>query len=92
MSKVLWEHQSIEKLLHQKNFFSYGPEPRKVSKSKFASVRLKTYLNEKIQTKQFLCVNTPMGILRFEVHLKLKNLDFEVASNLLKIGQEVAYG
>ena len=33
-----------------------------------------------------------MGILRFEVHLKLKNLDFEVASNLLKIGQQVAYG
>ena len=33
-----------------------------------------------------------MGILRFEVHLKLENLDFEAASNLLKIGQRVAHG
>ena len=74
----------------QKKKISYRFGVKKASKSKFASVRLKTYLNEKIQTKQFLCVNTPMGILRFEVHLKLKNLDFEVASNLLKIGQQVA--
>ena len=78
------------KIFRRKKKFSYRFGVKKASNSKFASVRLKTYLNEKIQTKQFLCVNTPMGILRFEGHLKLKNLDFEVASNLLKIGQQVA--
>ena len=90
VSKVLWEHHSIKKFFDTKKKFSYRFGVKKASKSKFASVRLKTYLNEKIQTKQFLCANNLMGILRFEVHLKLKNLDFEVASNLLKIGQQVA--
>ena len=35
----------------------------------------------------FVRVKTRMGLER----LKLKNLDFEVASNQLKIGQMVAY-
>ena len=48
---------------HQKKI-SYGPGVRKASKSKSASVRLKTYLNEKKHIKQFLWVKTPMGIQR----------------------------
>ena len=47
VSKVLWEHHSIKKILADKKKFSYGSGVREASKSKFASVRLKTYLNEK---------------------------------------------
>ena len=47
VSKVVWEHHSIKKFLADKKKFSYGSGVRKASKSKFASVRLKTYLNEK---------------------------------------------
>ena len=48
VSKVLWEHHSIKKFLDAKKKISYGPGVKKASKSKFASVRLKTYLYEKI--------------------------------------------
>ena len=47
VSKVLWEHHSIKKFLDAKKKFSYRFGVKKASKSKFASVRLKTYLNEK---------------------------------------------
>ena len=68
MSKVIWEHHSIKKFLADKKNFSYGSGVRKASKSKFASVRLKTYLNEKKQNLQFLWVKTAMGLERFVVH------------------------
>ena len=69
MSKVLWEHHSIKKFLDaKKKIFSYGSGVKKASKSKFALVRLKTYLNEIIQNLQFLWVKTVMGVERFVVH------------------------
>ena len=68
VSKVLWEHHSIKKFLDAKKKFSYRFGVKKASKSKFASVRLKTYLNEKKQNLQFFWVKTVMGVERFEVH------------------------
>ena len=79
VSKVLWEHHSIEKFLDAKKKFSYRFGVKKASKSKFASVRLKTYLNEKKQNLQFLWVKTVMGLERFVVHfLTLFSIDQKV--------------
>ena len=57
----------FKKNLDAKKKFSYRFGVKKASKSKFASVRLKTYLNEKIQILHFLWVKTVMGVERFEV-------------------------
>ena len=51
-------------------FFSYGPEPMEVSKSKSGSVRLKSYLYDSLETTEFFWVKTPMGIQRFEVQFR----------------------
>ena len=82
MSKVLWEHHSIKKFLDAKKKFSFRFGVKKASKSKFASVRLKTYLNEKKQNLQFLWVKTVMGVERFEVHfLTLFSIYLKVIPN-----------
>ena len=66
--------------------FSYRIGVKKASKSKFASVRLKTYLNEKKQNLQFFWVKTVMGVERFEVHfLKL----FRRIIKFYQIGQKI---
>ena len=82
MSKVLWEHHSTKKFLDAKKKFSYRFGVKKASKSKFASVRLKTYLNEKKQNLLFLWVKTPMGLERFVAHfLTLFSMDHKVLPN-----------
>ena len=67
MSKVLWEHHSIEFFFDQQKKISYGSGVKKVTKSKFASVGLKTYGNDIFEIEQFLWVKTPMGVERFEI-------------------------
>ena len=39
LSKVLWEHYSIEKFLHTRKFFIVDIDPMEVPISKFASLR-----------------------------------------------------
>ena len=50
------------KIFWLKKKIIYGPGVRKVSKSNFASVRLKAYLIDIFQIRQFLFVKTPMGL------------------------------
>ena len=70
------------KIFRHKKKISYRFGVKKASKSKFASVRLKTYLNEKIQILQFLWVKTVMGVERFEVQsLTLFSIDQKVFPN-----------
>ena len=70
-------------------FFRYGPEPMEVSKSKSASVRLKTYLYDFSERTEFFWVKTPMGIKRFDIHferyLSYLRVNFKVALSGLKI-------
>ena len=53
LPKVLWEHHSIENFLEHKKIISYGPGVRKVSKSKSASVGLKTLVNDIFKIERF---------------------------------------
>ena len=69
LSKVLWEHHSIENFWHTIFFFSFGIDPRKVPISKTASLRSKTFRYDSLETREFLWVKTRMGI---QVHF----LDF----------------
>ena len=70
------------KIFRRKKKFSYRFGVKKASQSKFASVRLKTYLNEKTQILHFLWVKTVMGVERFEVHfLTLFSIDHKVLPN-----------
>ena len=70
------------KIFRRKKKFSYRFGVKKASKSKVASRRLKTYLNEKIQILQFLWVKTVMGVERFEVQsLTLFSIDQKVFPN-----------
>ena len=70
MSKVLWEHHSIEIFSDHKKKFSYGSGVMKVSKSKFASVGLKTYVNDIFKIERFLWVKTHMGLPRFHFYFR----------------------
>ena len=47
-----------------------GYKPRKVPISKTASVRLKTFLYDSLKIRDFLWVETPKAIQRFEVHFR----------------------
>ena len=54
MSKVLWEHHSIEFFFDQQKKISLGSGVNKVTKSKSASVGLKTYVNDIFKIERFL--------------------------------------
>ena len=68
--KVIWEHRSIQFFLHTIFVFIYRPGRREVPKSKFASVRLKTFLYDSLETREFWWVKTPMSIWWIEVHFR----------------------
>ena len=76
--RIYWCQKSYGNTTRFKNFLT-PKKNSKASKSKFASVRLKTYLNEKKQNLQFLWVKTVMGVERFVVNfLTLFSIDHKV--------------
>ena len=50
------------KIFSTKKKISFGSLPMQVSKSKFDSLGLKTFVYDFFKTKDFLWVKTPMGI------------------------------
>ena len=90
--RIFWCQKSYGNNTRFKNFwtqkkkFSYRFGVNKASKSKFASVRLKTYLNEKKQNLQFLWVNTVMGLERFVVHFL--TFFFDRSESLTKLAKK----
>ena len=70
LSKVIWEHHSIQFFFTNQKKISYRSGPMEVSKYKSASVRSKTYLYDSSETTDFVWVKTPMGIKRFDIHIE----------------------
>ena len=58
------------KILIPNFFLSYDIDPRKVTIWKFVFLRSKTFLYDSLETREFLCVKTPIGIQWFEVHFR----------------------
>ena len=64
-----------------------GYKPRKVLISKTASVRLKTFLYDSLKMRDFLWVETPIAIQRFEVHFRaIFSSSWQSIKNVLQIG------
>ena len=70
LSKVLWEHYSIDFFFQTRKFFSFDIDPMEVPISKFVSLRWKTFLYDSLETREFLWVKTHMGIQLFEVNFR----------------------
>ena len=70
VSKVIWEHHSIEVFLHTIFFFSYRFGHIWPYRSIFFSVRSKIFLYDSLETREFWGVKTPMEIQWFEVQFQ----------------------
>ena len=65
---------------------------RRIAKVSSSQLKIGQRIVYRVGRKELDACNVVSKLVWVWTHLKLKNLDFEVVPNQLKIGQQVAYG